>query len=183
MTTREFPWPEEFSLSREANYASTQVPGGTGSIHQWTSTTGNSSSLTFKLFRDIRPRVDLPFLTSVVVDPLSPENRKYNRDIVADLQFLDQLLLPKYEISSSGTRPQPPRVGMFTFGGMEVFFGGRDYCICIVKSIEKQFQRVFPNGVPRVATVTLQLEETIFDEGWNIMMHDRTYATSHFMER
>ncbi len=181
--TREFPWPEELSISREANYASTQVPGGTGSVHQWTGTTGNSFPLTFKLFRDIRPRQDLPLLTSVVVDPLSPENRKYNRDIIADFQFFDQLVLPRYEVSSSGTRPSPPRVGLFTFGGLEVFYGGRDYCICIVKSLEKQIQRVFPNGEPRVATVTLSVEETIFDEGWNILMHDRAYALSRFMER
>ena len=173
LRSREFPWPEEFSLSREANYASIPIPGGTGSIHQWTGTSGQNLGITLKLFRDIRPREDLPLLTGLVVNPQSPENKKFNRDIISDFQFLDQLILPKYERTLDGQRPLPPYVGMFTFGGLEVFYGGRDYCICIVKSVEKQITRTFPNGEPRAATVTLALEETIFDEGWNILMHDR----------
>lgn len=172
ITTREFPWPESLTLSRSATYASTPIPGGTHAVHNWTGTEGWNFSLVFKLFRDIRPAEDLPGLTSLVVNPTSYENQKYNRDVQYDIDFLHQFMLPTYENSSGFTLPKAPPILMLTCEGVE-FNMGDSYLMAIVKDIEIDVTRRFPTGAPRAATVTLSCEEVMYDVYGNIQLHDR----------
>lgn len=171
--SREYPFPESINVSRNANYASVQIPGGTSELHRWTSTTGQSFSLTFKLFRDIKPALSLP-LTAFGVNPQSFENKAHNRDVMLDIEYLSQFVLPTYENTSGFMLPKPPLLCMIMFQGFEIgFAAGLDYMICIVESFNYEITRMFPDGTPRIATVELGLKETFYDQSGNIVMHDR----------
>jgi hypothetical protein len=172
MTTREFPWPENLSMSRNATYADTSMPGGTHAVHNWTGTEGWGFSLVFKLFRDIRPSSELPGLTSLVVHPTAYENQKYNRDVQYDIDYLHQFVLPTYEESSGYTIPKAPPHLMLVCEGVS-FNMGANYLVAVVKTIEVDISRRFPSGIPRAATVTLTCEEVMYDPYGNVVLHDR----------
>jgi len=170
---REFPWPEELSFERSANYANTQIPGGSSELNQWAATSGRSLSLSFKLYRDIRPQADLPGLVGFVINPQSYENQKHNRDIELDVMFLNQFLLPTYKESGGYTIPYPPPLLALTLEGFDI--GGLGNTIYLnVESVNENVVRLFPNGVRRVVTVELSCKESMFDMQGNTVLHDRT---------
>jgi len=173
--SRDFPWPESLSFTRSANYDSKQIPGGTGELHQWTGTTANEFSLTFKLMRDIRPRESLPIITRIVVDPQSQTNQAHNRDIMLDIEFLSQFVLPKYSSLDGYMLPKPPPLIMVQLEGLKIgYAAGNDYMICVATGITWEIIQSFPDGTPRIATVELPLKETFYDSSGNIVMHDRS---------
>lgn len=166
-------WPESISDTKATNYQQKEIPGGSLPLYQWIN--GGERLITFTAIFT----TDVDLLSSQASDPngfLEGGGNKVvdrlkasgvqsrNADIRAAVAWLRQYMLPKYsaETTSSGGRPlttAPPTLKLVLPNSGIGLAGGDTVNIHSVKvkmtQCDVNFEAFFPNGLPRIATVSL----------------------------
>ena len=160
--TRKFTfqfYPESVSVSVSVNYAAKDIPGLSHPLQQWTSTGGRTISYDALFSRDIRPQEDLG-LVGAVVNPQDPDNVPWNMDPRYGVARLQSFVFPTYSEIDGVQVATPPPVLFMVLEGMDLGTGG-DPVYALLTSVNVEYQRLFPNGVPRRVRVSLEFVEVI----------------------
>ena len=170
---RAFQWfPESFSDSIEIGWEPKQVPGASHAIMQWGGNGGRTFSFETLLYRNMAP-LDLQAQqqtllagTALLPDPDSPGNAPYNFPIESMISWLRAFCYPRY-VTGEGfggtmiTRPVSPPIAILNLPGMALNEDGADIVYCVVTGCDVTYEKLFPNGQPRVVKVSLTLKQVV----------------------
>lgn len=167
VSSRRFQYfPETLSITKDANWQSTEIPGGSLPLYTWISSGERKVTFTATFSCDLD--LDAEDNRSLIGVGGS-ELRGYeaaNVDVPAALAWLEQYRLPTYSAVSQGrafvTPPKKlrlyiPNSGLGLAGGEPAEGGSAldDAITCVMTSCDTTIESFFANGRPRVATVAL----------------------------
>lgn len=163
-------WPETLTDSAQVNYVKKSIPGGSLPLYQWVN--GGEHSVSFQAmfttdvdltkWNDKQPASDVN--ESYAAEIKDKGLRSRNIDIRGALIWLRSFRMPTYK--PDGTYLPPPKA-ILTIPGyrMGMWSGDTgtgtepDDMVCVMTQCEIEIRASFPNGVPRIAVVTLAFEE------------------------
>jgi hypothetical protein len=164
-------FPETITDSKEVNYQTKDIPGGSLPLQQWIS--GGERTIAFSAF--FTSDVDLLAQGRTKATQLKTLLReagveRQNIDIRTALAFLGNLQAPSYSgTSDTGVALvlAPPKVLLTIPGsGIGVTRGIQDKrsplpdsMVAILKQCEIEYQAFFPSGMPRVVSVSLSFAQ------------------------
>lgn len=177
---RAFQWfPESFSDSIEIGWEPKQVPGGSHAIMQWNSNGGRTFSFETLLYRNMAPlalqQQQSTLLqqgtgTALLPDPSNADNAPYNINIESMVSWFRAFCYPTY-VEGQGfggttiTRPVSPPIAILNLPGMALNEDGSDIIYCVVTGCDVNYEKLFPNGQPRVVKVSLTLKQVVQKPG------------------
>jgi hypothetical protein len=124
--------PEEYTLSRDINYAQAAIPGLSAPILQFVS--GNLQTLEMELFLD------------------SYEKHKVGSTVVNEAQSDVRVLVRKVtDLMSIEPSTHAPPVLLFTWGSLAF--------TCVLASVKQRYTMFLPDGIPVRARLTVSLSE------------------------
>jgi len=169
-------WPETFSDTIDIGWSFKDIPGGSHALAQWASNNGRTFTFEVQFHRFMKP-LAFPESRSVfdkILDPfdlnkpnseLIKDNRPYNVDIAREIRLLRKFCYPKYTKDNQGAAEvmmaSPPPVMVLVAPNMALNENGEDYVYCVVTGCDVTYTLLFPNGVPRRATVALTLRQIV----------------------
>ncbi len=169
---RAFQWfPESFSDSIEIGWEPKQVPGSSHAIMQWGGNGGRTFSFETLLYRNMAP-LDLQRQQQTVLavealpDPSDPSNLPYNINIESMISWMRAFCYPRY-VTGEGfggtkiTRPVSPPIAILNLPGMALNEDGADIVYCVVTGCDVTYEKLFPNGQPKVVKVNLTLKQVV----------------------
>ena len=164
-------WPETLNDTSSVNYAKKAIPGGSLPLYQWIN--NGEHTVTFQAifttdvdvtkWADTQPAsdVDAGYLAELKSKGLS----KRNIDIRAALIWLRSFRMPIYK--TDGSYLPPPKCHLTIPGSRFGLWTGEtgagndpDSMYCLMTQCDIEVRASFPNGVPRIAAVSLGFEET-----------------------
>ena len=175
---RAFQWfPDTFSDSIEVGWEPKQVPGSSHAIMQWNANGGRTFSFETLLYRNMAPiemqqqQATLTQLASDALfpDPSSPDNLPYNVNIESMVSWFRAFCYPTY-VSGAGTgvsrdvmitRAISPPIAILNLPNMALNEDGSDIVFCVVTGCDVNYEKLFPNGQPRVVKVSLTLKQVV----------------------
>ena len=169
---RPFQWfPESFSDSIEIGWEPKQVPGSSHAIMQWGGNGGRTFSFETLLYRNMAP-LDLQaqqqtlLAVEALPDPSDEGNLPYNMNIESMINWLRSFCYPRYVIgqgfgSTTITRPVSPPIAILHLPGMALNEDGTDIVYCVVTGCDVNYEKLFPNGQPKVVKVSLTLKQVV----------------------
>ena len=169
---RAFQWfPESFSDSIEIGWEPKQVPGASHAIMQWSGNGGRTFSFETLLYRNMAP-LDLQRKQQTILavealpDPSDPSNAPYNINIESMVSWLRAFCYPRYVTgqgfgSTKITRPVSPPIAILNLPGMALNEDGSDILYCVMTGCDVTYEKLFPNGQPRVVKVSLTLKQVV----------------------
>ena len=159
-------FPESISDNKAVNWQAKEIPGGSLPVYQWVASGERTVSFTAQFSAD----VDLAVLqNSSLTDAESAKTRlrnsgqgERNVDIRSAIAWLRRFMLPKYDSSSQKTLP-PPKLKLFLPQSGIGLAGGdclpntqdADSILCVMTSCDVTWEKFFPSGNPRLASVSL----------------------------
>ena len=167
-------WPESFSDSIEVGWEPKQVPGSSHAIMQWNSNGGRTFSFETLLYRNMAPialqqqQASLTQLASAALfpNPSDPENAPYNVNIESMISWFRAFCYPTY-VSGQGfgsttiTRAVAPPIAILNLPNMALNEDGSDIVYCVMTGCDVTYEKLFANGQPRVAKVSLTLKQVV----------------------
>jgi hypothetical protein len=173
---RAFQWfPESFSDSIEIGWEPKQVPGSSHAIMQWGGNGGRTFAFETLLYRNMAPLdlqakqsslVQLNAGTDLLPDPDSADNAPYNIPIESMISWMRAFCYPRY-VTGEGfggtkiTRPVSPPIAILNLPGMALNEDGSDIVYCVVTGCDVTYEKLFPNGQPKVVKVNLTLKQVV----------------------
>ena len=163
-------FPESLSDSKSVSWQSKEVPGGSLPIYQWTGSGERSLSFTAQFSTDIdlvgatrqiNAAVAATDFSSLQARIKNAGQSRYNVDIRAAVAWLRSHMLPTYDSSGRSVAPPKvmvyiPRSGIGLVGGSSpVSRQNVDAVVCVMTSCEVTWEKYFPSGAPRIASVSL----------------------------
>lgn len=147
-------WPETINDTIEIGWNFKNVGGGSGALAQWASNGGRTISFNVEL-----SRLMAPSYTYSTGDA-------FNVDIVSQIKFLRAFCYPTYEEIGGAISTYPPPVMILCIPGIGLNESESDdygaNCIyCVMTGCDVTYTLLFPNGIPRRATVALTLRQVI----------------------
>jgi hypothetical protein len=157
-------YPESINDTKAVNYAQKAVPGGSLPLYQWIN--GGERQITFTAM--FSSDIDLSLESKAAWGgTLAEETKKLgvedrNVDIRAALTWLRSLMMPTYD-SFGRTFPPPkmllslPNTGIGLLGGglPGQSPDGSHHVLCIMTQCDIELKKLFPSGMPRLASVQL----------------------------
>jgi hypothetical protein len=167
-------FPETISDNKAVNWQSKEIPGGSLPVYQWVASGERTISFTAQFSSDI----DLALLlttdaesnisTNTIAANAAKERLKSsgqgerNVDVRSAVVWLRQYMLPKYDSAKQRTIPPPklklllPKSGIGLAGGENNFTSqDADSVLCVMTSCDVTWEKFFPSGNPRLASVSL----------------------------
>lgn len=163
-------WPDTLNDTAAVNYAKKAVSGGSLPLYQWIN--NGEHAITFQAifttdvdvtkWADTQPAsdVDPGYMAELKSKGLS----KRNIDIRAALIWLRSFRMPIYK--PDGTYLPPPKAILTIPGSRFGLWSGEigvgddpDAIYCVMTQCDIEVRASFPNGVPRIANVSLGFEE------------------------
>jgi hypothetical protein len=190
-------YPDSIQDTKQVNWSPREIPGGSLPIYQWISSGERTISFTAYFTSDVN-------LTDEDAEGLASRLKQLgvsrrNIDIRTPLTRLRSFMLPKYgEKTQQGipiaTAPSKLLLGLQGTGigatggvGEEpVSDAGSGQIICVMTQCDISYEAQFPNGVPRIASVSLnfaqvaQYKNTVIYPSNNDAMTEYMYGGSIF---
>lgn len=161
-------FPESLTDSKAVDWQSKPIPGGSLPLYQWTGSGERTISFTAQFSSDL----DLFNYKGPVGDYLNrlqaAGQTKYNVDIRSAVAWLRSNMLPKYADTGGIAKTTPPNKlmlyipysGIGVAGGYTSYTGvSRDTVVCVQTSCEVTWEKFFPSGYPRMASVSLSFAQ------------------------
>lgn len=188
-------WPETIADTKAVNYQQKEIPGGSLPLYQWVNGGERLLSFTAIFTTDVDLLANQPadpesFLSgddNKMVDRLSASGvGSRNTDIRAAVAWLRQYMLPSYDDGNTFLgRPLTkspkrlilllPNSGIGLAGGDSV---NVDSVKCVMTQCDVNHEQFFPNGLPRITTVSLAFAQ-IAQEGGQIVFPSTQGMTPH----
>jgi hypothetical protein len=159
-------FPESLQDSKSVTYATRSVPGGSLPIYQWVSGGPRRISLRAVFTRDMDPDTD-PYPSSSTDGSGTMDQ---NVDIRSAIIWLRSHIYPRYtsvsaesnEASSYLTLAPRQVILNIPHSGIGSFSGNltQDSVLAYMMECGVEYVSFFPNGVPRIAHISLAFEET-----------------------
>jgi hypothetical protein len=178
-------WPETLNVEPEIGWQFKEIPGLSHSIAQWTQNGGRTFSFDVVFSRFMKPTGNQSALDAVrslgnmnAPNSQTPiDNRPYNVSVKEEIQWLRQFYLPDYvEATVSGvsaTVSQPPPIAMICFPNMGLNEDTSDVVWAVMTGAPETYTLCFPNGEPRLASVSLTFKQVIQWPGQGIVLKPR----------
>lgn len=160
-------FPESISDNKAVNWQTKEIPGGSLPVYQWVASGERTISFTAQFSADI----DLALLVTeagAFAGNAAKERLKSsgqgerNVDIRSAILWLRQYMLPTYDSSKQRTIPPAklklnlPQSGIGLAGGSNNFTSQEpDSIVCVMTSCDVTWEKFFPSGNPRLASVSL----------------------------
>lgn len=151
-------WPESMTDSIEIGWNELQVPGLSHGIMQWSFNGGRTISFEVVIGRYLKHEEDAGFL-ELIPDANDTENKPYNADVREAIKYLRSFCYPQYSLSD--VLEEPPPACLLHAPGMNLNEDGRDTIWTVMTGCEVTYNRCFPSGRPRLATVSITLKQII----------------------
>lgn len=166
-------WPENMSDSDGVNWQTKEIPGSNRPLYQWISGGERSISFTAMFSRDMNGKIGEDF-----------EEDKHNVDIDAAIAWLRMLKSNDYEKVKDMNMAVAPPVLWMMFVGTKLGYNHNAPAVdgsslesgvyCIMDQFEPEIRAWFPDGTPRLASVSLGFKEVI-QVGNNIYPYGRDF--------
>jgi hypothetical protein len=183
-----FQWmPETFSDTISVGWEEKTLPGMSSAIMQWGSNGGRSFSFEAVFYRQMLPEdqqrrvlasgplgalvgavagaVGSTGTAGQLVDPTSEENAPYNTNIEYMVSWLRAFCYPEYSLQRNGsgivTRPIAPPIALLNIPNMALNEDGSDVVFCVMTECGVTYEKLFPNGQPRVVKVSIGLKQVV----------------------
>lgn len=185
LTERTFQyWPETIQDSIEIGWNFRDIPGASHALAQWGSNNGRTITFEVQLHRFQIPYDDKEANNAFTVrtfgsslltrpdDQYLKDVRHLNVDIRNEIRFLRGFCYPSYREVEGRTVAHPPPIAILDIPGVGLNESGGNTIFAVMTSCDVTYTLLFPNGVPRRATVALtfkqvvQREEGVFFKGW-----------------
>ena len=150
-------WPENVSDTYSPNYNEVSIPGGSHPLYQYVG--GSERAIGFEATFTAEVKVN-----DQLNDLLNADAQKYSVDVVAAMARLQRYLYPSYLAKGQlGVVRAPPRLVLVmpkTNLGRD-----KDEVLVILRAASVSYTHWFPDGTPRVATVSLEFAESVQTRG------------------
>lgn len=160
-------FPESLTDSKAVSWQAKEIPGGSLPLYQWTGSGERTISFTAQFSTDIDPFATDPQWTVAEAEALKSRLKdngalRRNVDIRSAVAWLRQYMLPQYK--TSGTNQQtlpPPKLVLFLPNSGIGIAGGytsatlSNAVVCVMTQCEVTWDKFFPSGYPRLASVSL----------------------------
>jgi hypothetical protein len=168
-------WPETINDSIEIGWNFKDVGGGSGALAQWASNGGRTISFNVELSRLMAPVSSRVGRDKVLGGKTTPndnivgtDSNPYNIDIVEYIKFLRGFCYPSYSDIKGVIGAYPPPIMALCIPGLGLNEsvgnkdgGGEDVINCVMTGCDVTYTLLFPNGIPRRATVALTLRQVV----------------------
>ena len=170
-------WPESIQDSIEIGWNFKEIPGASHSLAQWAQNGGRTISFEVRLHRFMKP-VESRSVFEKILDPMSltgPGNeylkdmRPHNVDLQAEIQYLRAFCYPSYQVADGSTMAHPPPIAMLCLPRMGLNEDGTDVIAAVMTGCDVTYNLLFPNGVPRNATVALTFKQVVQDKARGVL--------------
>jgi len=184
-TRRKFQYyPDSITDTKQVNYSTKEVPGGSLPLYQWVNSGERTISFTAVFTTDVDHyafRSLDTFLTAsggefeLAAKAQAAAERlravgvnERNAYIPGALAWLRRFMLPRYGEQSEVGVPftEPPRKLYLVFPGTNIHWSGGDggfsansALLCIMTQCDVTYEALFPSGNPRIVTVQLSFAE------------------------
>lgn len=162
-------FPETLSDTKAVNWQPKEIPGGSLPLYQWASSGERTLSFTAYFSTDVDQNPD--GVVSQSTDPAYTRQRlqstgqaERNIDVRSAVIWLRQYMLPRYD--KHHTVPPPklnlylPKSGIGLAGGETQLTGtDADTVTCVMTSCEVNWEKFFPSGNARIASVELSFAQ------------------------
>lgn len=168
-------WPESLSDKKEVSYDAKSFPGSSLPIQQWTDSGSRSISFTVVLVNEIdkafRRKIGPGKFGNIkenlqqYIDVIGAQGRfyrpgKYVVDINSTVTWLRKFMYPS-RVEPTGTIA-PPRKLYVIFPGTKLGAINQGL-LCVMTGCDVDYLGWFPDGTPRIATVSLSFNEILRD--------------------
>lgn len=165
-------YPETIQVSKQTGWESQEVAGGSHPLYEWVK--GGESGITFTVVftRDLEEVSTLEigemqwmfgfgpeYDTNKLKNTFAMEDKDRNPDIRVELNWLKWFSYPEY-ISGDPVVKPPPKLRLF-LPNSGIGEGGKDYMNAVMSSMDITYQKMFPNGEPRIVEVSLSFNEVV----------------------
>jgi hypothetical protein len=159
-----FQWmPETLTDAIEIGWEPKQVPGMSHALMQWGQNGGRTFSFEVVFYRHMQVADKQPGVAFLSENPDSDENRKYNPNIEYMVSWLRAFCYPTYVDGGDFRRPKSPPICILNLPNVALNEDGTDIVFCVMTQCDVTYEKLFPNGAPRVVRVSLALKQVVQD--------------------
>ena len=160
-------WPESITDTIDVGWNFKDVAGASHALAQWGSNQGRTITFELQMHRFMKPERDrTPF--DKILDPfglnkpdseLPKNNRPYNVDIETEIRYLRAFCYPVK--ADKEVMILPPPIAILAAPGVGLNETGGDAIFAVMTGCDVIYNLLFPNGVPRRATVSLTFRQVV----------------------
>lgn len=162
-------WPESLSDSLTVGWSGKAIPGATHDLVQWGGNAGRTITFTIKLTRTLRPDDDFSPTSGFGKVPISARgiapsgvrDLPQNVDIKRMVSYLRAYCYPAY--AGAFNQARPPVTSILHVPGLGLSEGGDDYIFAVMLACDVTYMRLFADGTPRLAEVSLSFKQHVQD--------------------
>ncbi len=163
-------WPESLSDSLTVGWSGKQIPGASHDLVQWGGNAGRTITFTIKLSRTLRPDDDFSPTSGLGLVPASARgiapsgvrDLPQNVDIKRMVSYLRAYCYPQY-LEGNLNQARPPVTAILHVPGLGLNEGGDDYIFAVMLACDVTYMRLFADGTPRLAEVSLSFKQHVQD--------------------
>lgn len=160
-------FPESISDNKAVNWQTKEIPGGSLPVYQWVASGERTISFTAQFSSDIDLALLVTdvgaFAANAAKERLKSSGQgERNVDVRSAAVWLRQYMLPTYDSVKQRTIPPAklklnlPQSGIGLAGGENNFTSqDADSILCVMTSCDITWEKFFPSGNPRLASVSL----------------------------
>ena len=159
-------WPESISDSKSSNFANIELPGQSQPLYHFIGGGPRTVSFSCYMYRERQEEVS----GSETVLGKSSQGAQFSKDIGAYVSLLRSYMYPRMN-KTAGIMMPPTRLKIF-FGGegrgkmstgakFQGVDGDDNVLDCIMESMNVNYIKFFPNGIPRIATLDFSFNQII----------------------
>lgn len=179
-------WPESLSVSAEIGWNFKEIPGLSHALAQWTQNGGRTFTFSVQFSRFMKPwpngELSWQQVRSLGLNKPDSEtpidNRPMNISVKEQIQWMRQFYLPDYtQADVSGVQSTvsvPPPICMICFPKMGLNEDTSDVIWAVLTQFDEEYVLCFPNGEPRMATVSLGFKQVIQWPGQGLIPKSRS---------
>jgi hypothetical protein len=170
-------WPQSLTDDYQVEYAEHMIPGGSHPLYQWVGGRGRTISFEAVFTAEVNTKSTGTFVGGGNSGPASAAatvansigtsllpSSTYTVDVGAALSKIRSWMMPEYATAGRLGSTDPPKILSLVFPGTGLGGGSgqtADMLEVILRSAPITYESWFPDGTPRVATVTLTFNEIV----------------------
>lgn len=174
-------WPSQIQDSIAIGWSKKEIPGASHALMQWGGNSGRTISFEVVVGRFMKDVKDWnivdklfdPFKLNTPTSKTMKDNREYNEDVVAAIKYFRAFTYPSYQPDEAGFEVSyNPPVAILHLPGMglgDISSGagiapeGPDVFFGVMTTCDYSIEHAFPNGVPKLARLSLAFEQVVQD--------------------